>query len=131
MGQLRWTAVVTLVAMLVYFGMSMRVAGARGASGIEPPTMTGDPVLERAVRVQGNTLEWLPLFLTGLWLFAAYWSDRVAASLGVVWILGRLLYAVGYMEEPKRRSAGFLIQMAATTILLLGALGRVGWTLMA
>ena len=53
----RWTATVTLLALLAYFWMGLQVGRARGKSGISPPAMTGDPLLERAVRVQMNTLE--------------------------------------------------------------------------
>jgi len=125
----RWTAIVTIVALLVYFYMSLQVGRARGTSGIAAPAMTGDPLLERAVRVHINTLEGLPLFLGGLWLFAIYWNECVAAGLGVVWIAGRLIYAAGYMADPGRRSTGFLIQFAASGILLLGALGRIVFSL--
>ena len=121
----RWTAVVTLLALLVYFWMGLQVGRARGKSGISPPAMTGDPLLERAVRVQMNTLEWLPIFLVSLWLFAIYWNELVAAGLGIVWVIGRLLYAVGYMASPAKRSSGFLIQFLASAVLLLGALGKV------
>ncbi|MBW8842974.1 MAG: MAPEG family protein [Sphingomonadales bacterium] len=78
-----------------------------------------------------NTLEGLPLFLGGLWLFAIYWNECVAAGLGVVWIAGRLIYAAGYMADPGKRSTGFLIQFAASGILLLGALGKIVYSLVA
>ena len=77
-----WTAIVTIVALLVYIGLGLQVAKARGTSGIEAPAMTGHPMLERAVRVHINTLEWLPIFLTALWLFALYWNQKVAAGTG-------------------------------------------------
>lgn len=125
----RWTALVTIVALLVYFAMGIQVARARGKSGIEAPAMTGDPMLERANRVHINTLEWLPLFLAGLWLFAIYWNERVAAGLGLVWIVGRLIYSAGYMADPAKRSMGFLIQSLAAAILLFGALGRIVYSL--
>jgi uncharacterized membrane protein YecN with MAPEG domain len=125
----RWTALVTLAALLVYVWMVFQVGGARRTSGVNAPTMTGHPVLERAVRVQTNTLEWLPIFLPSLWLFALYWSELVAAGLGVVWIVGRVIYSFGYMADPGKRSAGFLIQFAATAILLFGALGKIVWSL--
>jgi glutathione S-transferase len=125
----RWTAIVSILALLVYFAMSLRVARARGKSNIQPPAMTGDPTLERAVRVHINTLEWLPLFLTGLWLFAIYWSEMVAAGLGLVWIIGRLIYSAGYMADPDKRSTGFLIQFLAGGVLLLGALGKIVYSL--
>jgi glutathione S-transferase len=121
----RWTAVVSLVALLVYVWMGINVGRARGKSGIAAPAMTGDPILERAVRVHYNTLEWLPIFLVSLWLFAVYWNELVAAGLGVVWILGRVVYSAGYMADPGKRSTGFLIQMSAVAILLFGALGRI------
>jgi glutathione S-transferase len=127
----RWTALVTILALLVYFAMSFQVARARGKSGIEAPAMTGDPMLERANRVHINTLEWLPLFLVGLWLFAIYWNERVAAGLGIVWIIGRLVYSAGYMADPGKRSTGFLIQFLATGILLLGAFGKIVYSLAA
>ena len=123
------TAIVTLVALLVYIWMGLRIASARRASGIAAPAMVGDPVLERHIRVQANTLEWLPIFLVSLWLFAFYWNDWAAAGLGAVWIAGRLIYAVSYVAEPKRRALGFMIQFAASLILLLGALGRAAYVL--
>ncbi len=121
----RCTALVSILALLVYFWMSARVGRARGKSGIAAPAMTGDPILERAVRVHINTLEGLPLFLVGLWLFAIYWDERIAAGLGVVWIVGRLAYAAAYMADPAKRGTGFMIQFLATAALLLGALGRI------
>jgi glutathione S-transferase len=122
--------IVTLVALLVYTWMGIRVGMARSKSGVAAPAMTGDAVLERHIRVQANTLEWLPIFLVSLWLFAIYWNDLVAAALGVVWILGRVAYAFGYGADPKMRGPGFLIQMAATAILLFGALYKVVMALM-
>ncbi len=126
MTEFRWTAIVTIVALLVYIWMGLQVASARGKSGIEAPAMTGHPTLERANRVHINTLEWLPLYLAGLWLFAAAWSnDKVAAGIGAVWIVGRLLYSTGYMADPAKRSTGFLIQALTVLVLLLGALGKL------
>jgi glutathione S-transferase len=125
----RWTALVSLLALMVYFWMSLQVGFARKKCGINPPTMTGDPLLERAVRVQSNTLEWLPIFLVSLWLFAIFWNELAAAGLGVVWIVGRLIYSAGYMADPAKRSAGFLIQFLASAILLLGAFGRIIYSL--
>ena len=118
-------AIVTLLALLVYFWMGLQVGAARAKCGIAAPAMTGDPVLERSIRAHYNTLEWLPLFLVPLWLFAIYWSDLVAAGVGVVWILGRILYQLGYVADPKKRELGFLIQAGAVAVLLFGSLGRI------
>ena len=124
-----WVAIVTLLSLLLYLSFGLQVARARGKSGIHAPAMTGDPILERAVRVQENTLEWLPIYLVSLWLFAIYWSDLVAAAAGLVWIVGRILYARGYMQDPAKRSAGFLVQSVACVVLLFGALGRIIWVM--
>jgi len=124
-----WVVVVTCVSLLVYVWMIMRVGGARRKSGIAAPAMTGDPELERHIRVQANTLEWMVIFLPSLWLFAYLWSDLVAAGAGAVWILGRILYALGYVRDPSKRELGFMIQALATAVLLFGALGRAIWVL--
>lgn len=123
------TAAVTLLAALVYLWMSLQVGAARQKTGIQAPAMTGDPTLERAVRVQMNTLEWMPIFLPGLWLFAFAWGDYAAATLGVVWIIGRIIYALSYMADPSKRTAGFGIQGLAALVLVLGALGKLIYAL--
>lgn len=124
-----YVALVTIAALLVYFWMGLQVGRARSKCGVAAPAMTGDPILERTIRVHYNTLEWLPIFLVSLWLFAIYWMDWLAALLGVVWIVGRILYAVGYVADPGKRELGFMIQLFATAVLLFGALGRIIWTL--
>ena len=122
-------AIVTCLALLTYFWMGLRIARARTVSGIHAPQMTGDPILERHIRVQANTLEWLPLFLVPMWLFAIYWSDLVAALVGLVWIVGRIVYQMGYVADPKKREVGFLIQAIAVAVLLFGSLGRLVYVL--
>ncbi|MBR0642639.1 MAPEG family protein [Plastoroseomonas hellenica] len=120
-----WVAIVTLTALLVYFGMSLQVARTRRKVGIFAPAMTGDALLERTIRAHTNTLEWLPIFLPSLWLFAVYWSDAAAAIIGAVWIVGRVIYFRGYVVDAGKRGPGFFIQAMATGALLFGALGRV------
>jgi uncharacterized membrane protein YecN with MAPEG domain len=123
-------AIATLLSLLVYVWMIMRVGGARRRSGISAPAMTGDPDLERHIRVHLNTLEWLPLYLPSLWLFALAWNqDLLAAGLGGVWMLGRILYALGYVKDPGKRELGFMVQGLATAILLFGALGKLVWSM--
>jgi uncharacterized membrane protein YecN with MAPEG domain len=123
-------AIATLLSLLVYVWMIMRVGGARRRSGISAPAMTGDPDLERHIRVHLNTLEWLPLYLPSLWLFALAWNqDLLAAGLGGVWMLGRILYALGYVKDPGKRELGFMVQGLATAVLLFGALGKLVWSM--
>ncbi|HLY77909.1 MAG TPA: MAPEG family protein [Caulobacteraceae bacterium] len=121
-------AIVTLLALLLYFYMGLRVGQGRSKYGVEAPAVTGHPNFERDYRIQMNTLEWLPLFLVSLWLFAIAWSaDLIAAGIGVVWIIGRILYLTGYSKEAAAREPGFLTQALATGVLLFGALGKIIW----
>src|SRR5579863_4887609 len=116
-----FTALVTCLAILVYFLISYRVAQARGTYGVKAPAITGHPDFERIFRVQMNTLEWMPVFLPALWLFAIYISDTIAAALGVVWIVGRILYMTAYSKAASERRLGFAIQSCAAIILWAGA----------
>lgn len=120
-----YVAIVTLLAILVYFWMATQVARTRRQVGIFAPAMTGDPLLERTIRAHYNTLEWLPIFLPSLWLFAIYWSSPIAAGLGAVWVVGRIVYFIGYRADAAMRRPGFFIQVVAASILALGALGRL------
>ena len=124
-----FTALVTCLAILVYFFTSIQVARARVKFGIKVPAISGNPDFERVFRVQMNTLEWLPIFLPSLWLFAIYNSDPIAAALGLVWIVGRILYMTGYPQAAEKRGPGFAIQATAAIILWVGALGAIIWRL--
>ena len=95
----------------------MLVSRARTAYGIKAPAVTGNPDFERVFRVQMNTLEWMPMFLPSLWLFAIYVSDPFAAAIGLVWIAGRILYIVSYSKAANKRGPGFGIQAFATSRL--------------
>jgi glutathione S-transferase len=120
-----FTALVTCLAILTYFFTAIQVARARARFGIKAPAISGNPDFERVFRVQMNTLEWMPIFLPALWLFAIYISDPIAAVIGVVWIAGRVLYLTGYSQAADKRGRGFGIQALAAIALLLGALGAI------
>jgi glutathione S-transferase len=124
-----FTALVTCLTIAFYFFTSARVAKARAAFGIKAPAITGNPDFERVFRVQMNTLEWMPIFLPSLWLFAIYIGDGAAASIGLVWITGRVLYMIGYSQATAKRTPGFAVQATAATTLWLGALGAIIWRL--
>jgi glutathione S-transferase len=122
-----FSALVTCLAIAFYFFTSTQVARARARFGIKVPAISGHPDFERVFRVQMNTLEWMPIFLPSLWLFAIYISDAVAAALGLVWIAGRILYWRGYSQAAEKRNMGFAIQSFAAMILWAGALGMIAW----
>jgi glutathione S-transferase len=120
-----FTALVTCLAILLFFFTSIQVAKARARFGIKAPAISGNPDFERVFRVQMNTLEWMPIFLPSLWLFAIYISDPIAAAIGLVWIAGRILYMTGYSQAAEKRGRGFGIQALASGGLWLGAFGAI------
>ena len=88
---------------------------------MKAPAVTGNEQFERAYRVQMNTLEQLVFFLPSMWLYALLLNDEVAAAVGVIWILGRAIYAVAYTRNPASRGLGYLISLVAQLGLFLGA----------
>jgi glutathione S-transferase len=121
----RYTALVTLLAIAFYFFLATRVAVAHGKFNVKLPAMAGNLDFERVARAHVNMLEWMPTFLLPLWLCAVYLSDVAAAVLGVVWIVGRVLYWNGYREAVEKRLPGFFVQATACFLLFIGALAGV------
>ncbi|GGI28800.1 MAPEG family protein [Bradyrhizobium guangdongense] len=119
------TALVTLLAIAFYFFTCIYVSRSRSKTGVKAPAMSGHPDFERAFRIQMNTLEWMPIFLPALWLFAIYVSNAGAAAIGAVWIVGRIVYFIGYSQAAAKRGPGFAIQATAAIALWAGALGAV------
>lgn len=115
-------ALVTVLALGVYLWVSNAVGSARGKYKIAAPAMTGHPDFERAVRIQANTLEQLVPFLVALWLAAAFSSPLLAAVLGLIWVIGRIIYALAYRRDPAKRGLGYGIGYGATIVLLLATL---------
>ena len=121
--------IVSVLSLAVNFYTGLRVGGARGRLGVPAPAMSGHPEFDRHFRVQMNTLEGLVIYLPALWMFAHYWNGIVAAVLGVIWIIGRLIYMTSYVRDPASRSAGFGVTAMAMMILLIGSLAGAIWSI--
>jgi glutathione S-transferase len=120
------TGLVTLLAILIAIGTAILVSRTRTAVGIFPPAMSGEPRLERALRVQGNTMEGYITFLPALWLAALYFQGWAPPAIGLIWCLGRVVFAIGYMIEPKKRAAGFALSiLSVLALVVLAAIGLV------
>ena len=119
---MEFVILVICILLLEYFVFVMMVGAARHKSGIKAPAMVGDERLERALRVQMNTLEQMVIVIPAMWIFAVYISALWGAALGLVFVVGRAIYARGYMQEPDKRGMGFLIGALATWGLLGGAM---------
>jgi glutathione S-transferase len=114
-------AVVTILAIALYFYMGFVVGQMRVKHHVKAPATTGAPAFERAFRVQMNTLEHLPVFLPLLWMSSYFFGTApwAPALLGLVWIVGRTLYMTSYMVDPEKRGPGFGLSAGAEILLLI------------
>lgn len=117
-----WPSLVTVLALIMYFVVTINVGRARFKYKIPAPQMSGEPNFERVLRVQQNTLEQIIIFLPALWLFAQFVNPIWAAGIGTIWIIGRIIYAWGYYQAAEKRGPGFGIASLATIALILGSL---------
>ncbi|MBE9154718.1 MAPEG family protein [Cyanobium sp. LEGE 06143] len=130
MTSLALPALVTLAGLSLYQGTALAVGRARFKHLVKPPAMDGPEPFQRAVRVQQNTLEQLVFFLPSYWL-ACLWSEAALANLlGILWVAGRVAYAVGYLQAPERRGPGFGISFLSAAglwvLALIGAIRELG-----
>ncbi len=116
--------IVTALALLQFVWFAMQVGQARAKYGVNAPAVTGNDIFERHFRVQQNTLELLVMLIPGIYLFSHYFNPLVAAALGVVYLIGRQIYSMSYVKDPKSRSAGFGLSFLPAVILVAG--GVVG-----
>ena len=114
--------IVTVLALLQFIVFGFKVGKARGRYGVKAPAITGNDTFERLFRVQQNTLELLVALVPGLYLYSRYWNPLVAAVLGVIYLIGREVYAAAYVKDPAKRSAGYGLSFLPTAILVLGGL---------
>lgn len=125
-----WPALVSLLALLLYFVVTINVGRARAKYGIPAPQMSGNLDFERVLRVQQNMLEQLVFFLPALWIFCLYLNPIWGAGLGLLWVVGRALYAWGYYQAAEKRGPGFAIASLSSLVLLLSGLVGVALSLL-
>ena len=108
------------LAQFVFFCFA--VGKARGTYKVSAPATTGNEMFERYFRVQMNTLELLVVFVPSILLFGQYLGSYVAVALGVVYLIGRLIYFTSYVKDPKSRSVGYGLSALPVFVLLGGAI---------
>ena len=115
------SALATLLAVMVLFYTFGQAGRLRSRHKIMAPAVTGHPEFERALRVQMNTVEQVVIFLPLLWIATTYFRiiGWLPAALGFVWVLGRIIYSMGYMSAPEKRGPGFGISILANLGLLI------------
>jgi len=122
---------ISLLAVLQFVVFGILVGRARGVYGVKAPATTGHEQFERWFRVHYNTLEKLIVFLPALWLFGYYVGQYYAAGLGLIYLVGRLLYAVSYTRDPASRTLGTLVSELPILIMIIGGIFAISLDLAA
>ena len=121
MNQFLYTSLVTLLTVLLMFGLTFNVGRARGKYQVKAPAVTGHELFERAYRIQLNTIENVLMFLPALWLYAIFIGDKGAGDSGIIWLIARVWYAISYQQNPAKRGWGFIISILVIAGLWTGA----------
>lgn len=117
-----WVGIVVILALFEYFAFGLAVALARGRYKCPAPATTGNEIFERYYRVQMNTLEQLVIFIPAIVLFAWLYDPHWAAAIGMIWIIGRLVYFRSYVRDPRTRALGFALTSLPSLGMLAAAL---------
>jgi uncharacterized membrane protein YecN with MAPEG domain len=113
---------IVLLALIQYLYFIFLVGAARGKYDVKAPATDGNEIFVRTFRVQQNTLEQLVVFIPSTFAFSFYVSDLWVLIPGVVFLVGRFIYAMAYVKNPASREIGFGLTMLANATLLLTAL---------
>ena len=125
MTPLPFTALITLLSIAVMFWTAINVGRARVKYEVKAPATSGHEMFDRAYRVQMNTMESALMMLPALWVYAALIGDTGAAAMGLIWVAGRIWYALAYQKDPTKRGGGFSLALLAIAGLWAGGLWGV------
>jgi uncharacterized membrane protein YecN with MAPEG domain len=115
-------ALIVCLAIAMYIWTIVQVSRARRKYAIAAPATTGNVDFERVFRAQQNTLEQLVIFIPCLLLFSEYVSPSWGAGIGLVWVIGRVWYAIGYAAPGGgKRAPGGATSFITNSVLLVGA----------
>ena len=123
------TAIIASLLTMIFIKLSFAVIGLRRKNRVGLGS-GGHDDLERAIRAQGNFVEYVPLgiiLIACLELNGASWW--LVLILGIMFIIGRLIHAVGINEPPphfSKRVIGmkFTFYTLSTLVVL-----NLGWSL--
>jgi glutathione S-transferase len=118
--------IVTALALLQFIAFGFQVGKARTKYGVKAPAVAGNEIFERHFRVQQNTLEQLIAFIPGIYLFSHYFNPLWGAALGVVYLIGRQVYAASYVKDPAKRGPGYGLTFLPMVVLIAGGLIGAG-----
>lgn len=114
-----YVQLIAALAILQFTCFGAMTGNARRLSGLKAPAMVGDDRFERMYRVQMNTLENLVAFLPALLLAANFFPALLVSGLGLIYLVGRVIYWKSYTTEPSTRGLGFMLSMIPTIVLIV------------
>lgn len=118
---MEFVAIVIVLALIQYFAFGMLVGKARGTYEVHAPAISGHPVFERYYRVHQNTLEMIVMFIPSIVLFSYLVRPDIAAAIGAIYLVGRVIYLRAYVADPAKRGLGFMVSILPVLVLLLGS----------
>jgi len=113
---------IVLAALVEYIAFILIVGATRNKYGVGAPATSGNDQWERLYRIQVNTAEQLVLFIPAIYGFAYYVSEMWAASIGIVFLIGRIVYFFGYKNSGEKRLPGAIMSSWTSYIFVIGAL---------
>jgi glutathione S-transferase len=118
-------AVDTILACLLTMAMGGWTGYLRGKHRIAAPAVVGHPQFERAHRIHLNTVENLALMIPFLWIASAFYGGQLPFWFGLLWVVSRILYAIGYAQaNAQLRGPGAGIgHLALAGLLVLSVIG--------
>ena len=125
---MEYVAAVVMLALLQYTWFAIEVGRARGRFEVPAPATSGNENFERFFRAHQNTTEQLVVFLPAIFTCAYLVNETLAAAMGLLFVVGGLMYFRGYTDPEKSRSLGFGLGLIANTVLILATLYQVGMT---
>ena len=123
---MEYVVAVVMLALLQYTWFGIEVGRARGRFELPAPATTGHENFERFFRAHQNTTEQLVVFLPAIFACAYLVNETLAAAMGLLFVIGRLMYFRGYTNPEKSRSLGFGLGLIANTVMILATLYQVG-----
>lgn len=122
---MEYVALVILITLIEYIVFGILVGRARAKYNCPAPAVSGDPMFERYYRVHMNTSEQLLIFLPAIVIYGAYGDPVIAAAVGLVFPVSRVIYLQAYLSDPPKRGRGFLPGFLAIAFLIGGGLVEV------
>lgn len=119
---MEYVYLVIALALAEFVVLGAMVGKARGKYGVRAPAVSGPDEFNRVFRVHQNTMEGLIVFVPGIWIFGTTIDPLVAAGLGLVGVIGRAIYAAGYIAAADKRAVGAVICQIVNMALVIGAL---------